>query len=429
MNANPLQISLFAEVAGAYAASPCGVLDNDALYATVAAHIGASPEAMDARAPIGRAGVPRSTVKRRIRWYQQTLKQLGIIEHVPGERGVWQLSENAGKYLHRAANGVTLVAFSTDLGVAIWGSHQDVFRQINEPIALCISSPPYPLRKARAYGGPDERQYVDFICGALEPIVRSLIPGGSIVLNVSGDVFEPKKPSRSLYLERLVLALNDRLGLSLMDRIPWVNYSKPPAPTYWACVNRVQLTTAYEPLYWFTNDPDKVRSDNRRVLEAHTARHQRLMASGGDGRLATYGDGAYHIRPDSFGRVTTGKIPRNVIERGHVCSDTAAYRRHAQALGMPTHGAMQPTSIPDFFIRLLTQPDDLVVDPFGGTVKTGLAAERLGRRWLVTEWMLEYLRGAAEMFRGYAGFGMNGGLSAMRPPSLCTDGLKVDTIV
>jgi site-specific DNA-methyltransferase (cytosine-N4-specific) len=90
---------------------------------------------------------------------------------------------------------------------------------------------------------------------------------------------------------------------------------------------------------------------------------------------------------------------------------------------------MQPTSIPDFFIRLLTQPDDLVVDPFGGTVKTGLAAERLGRRWLVTEWMLEYLRGAAEMFRGFSGFSMHVGLSAMRHPSLCADGLKFDTIV
>ena len=419
MNAQPLQISLFAEVAGAYAAAPCGVLDNESLYATVAERIGTTLEAMDTRTPIGRAGVPRSTVKRKIRWYQQTLKQLEVIEHVPGERGVWRLSEHAGKDLHRATSGVKLVAFSTELGLAIWGNHQDIFRQIDEPIALCISSPPYPLRKARAYGGPDEQQYVDFICEALEPIVRSLIPGGSIVLNLSGDVFEPKKPSRSLYLERVVLALNDRLGLALMDRIPWVNYSKPPAPTYWACVNRVQLTTAYEPLYWFTNDPDRVRSDNRRVLEAHTARHQRLMASGGDGRNAVYGDGAYRIRPDSFGQVTTGRIPRNVIERGHACSDTAAYRRHAKAMGLPTHGAMQPTTIPDFFIRLLTQPDELVVDPFGGTVKTGLAAERLGRRWLVTEWMLEYLRGAAEMFRDLSGFFMHEGM----------DGSKFDTIV
>jgi site-specific DNA-methyltransferase (cytosine-N4-specific) len=42
-------------------------------------------------------------------------------------------------------------------------------------------------------------------------------------------------------------------------------------------------------------------------------------------------------------------------------------------------------ALPTFFIKLLTMPGQIVVDPFGGTGTTGLAAERLGRRWLVTE--------------------------------------------
>ena len=66
----------------------------------------------------------------------------------------------------------------------------------------------------------------------------------------------------------------------------------------------------------------------------------------------------------------------------------------------------------DFYIRFLTEPEDLVVDLFGGTVRTGLAAERTGRRWLVTEWILQYLRGAAELFRGSEGFWMNPALNA-----------------
>lgn len=399
------QLNLFAEVASVYAESPDQAVDNESLYAEVATRAGISAEILNGRKPIGRDGTLRSTIKRRIRWYQQTLKQLGVIEHTE-DRGVWRLSENAGNDLNRAATGVKLVAFSTEFGVAIWGNHQDIFRHIHEPIALCITSPPYPLRKARAYGGPTETQYVNFICEALEPIVRGLIPGGSIVLNMGQDVFEPGKPSRSLYLERVVLALHDRLGLALMDRIPWVNYSKPPGPTYWACVNRVQLSAAYEPLYWFTNDPEQVRSDNRRVLEAHTERHQRLMSAGGERRNTGYGDGVYRLKPGDFGKVTSGRIPRNVLERGHNCPDTRSYRRAAKDMGLPTHGASFPTNIPDFFIRLMTVPGELVVDPFGGTVKTGLAAERLGRRWLVTEWIREYLQGAAELFRGFIGFEM-----------------------
>lgn len=410
------QLSLFAHVATAYAETTSGALNNTALYKHVADRAGIDMSKLNARAPIGVSGALRSTVKRKIRWYQQTLKQLGVIERVTGERGVWQLTESTGKDLHKAAEGVKLVAFSSELGVAVWGRSRDVFARFDEPIALCISSPPYPLRQARAYGNPDEAAYVDFICDAMEPIVRSLLPGGSIVLNLSNDIFEQKSPARSLYLERLTLALHDRLGLSLMDRLPWVNFSKPPSPTYWACVNRVQLTTAYEPILWFTNDPARVRSDNRRVLEAHSERHIRLMHAGGAQRSAVYGDGAYKIRPDSYARITEGKIPRNVLQRGHSCSDTKAYRLLANDLGLPVHGAMQPTSIPDFFIRLLTEPGELVVDNFGGTIRTGLAAERLGRRWLVTEWMLQYIRGAAELFRDFPGFMLN--------PALATVGSK-----
>ena len=49
------------------------------------------------------------------------------------------------------------------------------------------------------------------------------------------------------------------------------------------------------------------------------------------------------------------------------------------------HPARFPLALPDFFIRLLTQPGQLVFDPFAGTGTTGLAAERLERRWLLTE--------------------------------------------
>lgn len=192
-----------------------------------------------------------------------------------------------------------------------------------------------------------------------------------------------------------------------MDRVPWVNFSKPPGPTWWACRNRVQLSAAYEHQLWFTNDPLKVRSDNRRTLEEHTARHRQLVINGGAQRTAVYGDGAYRIRENSYSRETPGKLARNVMVRGHACGDTQAYRRAATALGIAIHGAMMPTALPDFWIRFLTERNDLVVDPFAGTARTGLAAERLGRRWLVTEWMLEYLKGASSMFSACEGYSSN----------------------
>jgi site-specific DNA-methyltransferase (cytosine-N4-specific) len=52
----------------------------------------------------------------------------------------------------------------------------------------------------------------------------------------------------------------------------------------------------------------------------------------------------------------------------------------------PTHHpARFPIEIPDFFIRLLTEPGQLVFDPFAGTCTTAVAAEQLGRTWLMAE--------------------------------------------
>ncbi|MEM0550399.1 MULTISPECIES: site-specific DNA-methyltransferase [Aeromonas] len=400
-----VQLELF-HVEQAYA-NAAGPLTNEKLYGAVADIAGIPKSMLDEKSEIGQAKALRSKLKRKIRWFQQTLKSMDMLKRVDGERGVWAIATKTDKGLHEARGNVRLMAYSTRLGLAIWTDSLRFFTDFDEPIHLCVTSPPYPLRVQRKYGNVDEAGWVDFITSALEPIVKNLVPGGSVVLNVSSDVFETKMPSRSLYLERMVIALNDRLGLSLMDRWPWINLSKPPSPTYWSCVNRVQLCAGWEPIYWFTNDPLRVRSDNRRVLMPHTEAHKALLAKGGETRNAVYGDGAYRLREGSFSNQTQGRIPKNVIIRGHRCADSQALRKAAKELGLPAHPAMYPTDIPDFAIRFLTEEGDLVVDPFSGSNKTGLAAERGNRRWACCERVLEYIRTQASLFTGFDGFTMN----------------------
>jgi len=407
------QLDLFAHVAAVYADHTDGRVTNSELYTAVAERAGLDPTALKARTAIGKSGQKHNVLARAIRWNQQTLKAMGILQHVPGERGVWEMAERTKTGLHVPIAGVKMVAFSTSLGVAIWGDCVDVFSRIDQPIALAISSPPYFLAKPRSYGNPAvESEYVDFIVESLSPIVRNLMPGGSIVINVGQDVFVRGTPARSMYCERLLLALHDRLGLHLMDRLVWHNPTKCPGPVKWASMERVQLNTGYEPIYWLTNDPMRVRADNRRVLEPHTEKHKKLIAAGGERRHASYGDGAYRLHPGSFGRPTEGKIPRNVISRTHRCADTLRYRADAAALNLPLHGAIQPLSIPDFLIRFLSDVGDLVVDNFGGTATTAMAAERLGRRWIVAEKVLDYIRGGAERFRSCDGFSMPAAMEA-----------------
>src|SRR3546814_19481809 len=90
-----------------------------------------------------------------------------------------------------------------------------------------MTSPPYPLAKPRRYGNVTEAQYVDWLCKTLEPVIKLLVPGGSICINVGNDVFMPNSPARSLYRERLIVALHDRFGLPKIDELTW---EAPKAP-------------------------------------------------------------------------------------------------------------------------------------------------------------------------------------------------------
>lgn len=248
-----MQLNLF-DIAKAYAGTE--QLQNKALYEKVA------PNIEDSAVPVGKSGQKHKLINRKIRWYQQTLKQLGLLEK-SGKRAEWRLTSAGKQQFEVIGSGKVLLAFSTDLGIALWGDCNDVFSQLDgQAISLCLTSPPYPLRKPRAYGNPTESEYVDFICKAIEPIVRNLAVGGSICLNLGNDIFIAGSPARSLYRERLVLALHDRLGLYKMDELIWHNPCKPPGPMAWSSKTRQQLNVAWEPIYWFCLDPKRCGSNN-----------------------------------------------------------------------------------------------------------------------------------------------------------------------
>lgn len=398
-----VQLDLFSAVLHSYSAERDGRIDNGTLYDQVATRAGIDPDDFARKSPVGKDQQPQSLLTRAVRWHQQTLKHAGVLERVDGERGVWQLTRPASKDLDEIQPGVSVVGFSTELGIAILGTCETVFSQIDCPITLCITSPPYPLAKARNYGNPSEAQYVDWIVRQLEPIVRNLVDGGSIALNISNDIFLPGG-ARSLYRERLLLALHDRLGLSKVDEIIWHNPSKAPGPVRYASIERTHLNVAWEPVYHLTNNPRALRTDNRRVLQAHSDRHLKLISQGGEQRHGEFSDGAYRVHPGRFGNPTEGKIPRNVLTFGHSCADQRQYKRDARAAGLPAHGAPMPLSLASFLVEYMSSPGDLVVDPFGGSHTSAKAAELLGRRWLSTEIMVQYILGAANRFRGFYGF-------------------------
>jgi len=399
MDSTGRQLDLFTldAVLAVYSEAGGEEVSNQQLYEEVGRRVRAT-EAIEQKAPVGKARAPRSLATRKIRWHQQTCRAMGLLERVPGKRGAWRYTGSDVEKRGEAVPGRVLIAFSTDLGIAIWAHWEDVLHRLDTTISLVVTSPPYLLATPRAYGGiRDEAAYIDFITRAIEPVVANLAPGGSIALNLGNACFEPGRPSRRLYQHKLILKLCSEFGLELMDNIIWFNTSAPPSPMQWASRTRQQLNASYESIIWLTNDAKKCTADNRRVLEPHSERHQALIDAGGEKRTADFSDGAYRIRPGSFSNPTPGKIPRNVWPLGHRDRESIACNAYANQHGYLTHGAPMPLALADRLVRFLSAPGELVLDMFAGRLTTARAAEMNGRRWIAVEKIADHLAVAKEV--------------------------------
>jgi site-specific DNA-methyltransferase (cytosine-N4-specific) len=69
--------------------------------------------------------------------------------------------------------------------------------------------------------------------------------------------------------------------------------------------------------------------------------------------------------------------------------------------GLPAHPAMFAEELPETYVRLLTEPGDLVYDPLAGSNQVGAVCEPLKRRWIASERALTYLSGSKFRFQSY----------------------------
>lgn len=76
------------------------------------------------------------------------------------------------------------------------------------------------------------------------------------------------------------------------------------------------------------------------------------------------------------------------------------YTMRCKEAGIKIHSARFPALLPEFFVKLLTNEGDVVIDPFAGSNTAGAVAERMGRRWVGIELLQEYLDESKFRFGG-----------------------------
>lgn len=248
---------------------------------------------------------------------------------------------------------------------------------------LALTSPPYALHFKKEYGNVDKDCYVDWFRPFGREIYRTLKQSGSFVLNIGGS-YNAGTPTRSLYHFRVLLMLCEEIGFHLAQECFWYNPAKLPSPAEWVNVRRMRIKDSVEYVFWLSKNP-MPKADNRNVLTEYSSDMRRLLVRG------------YRAKERPSGHKITnkfvdkgGSIPSNMIERGNNESNSD-YIRLCEERGLKPHPARFPAALPEFFIKFLTGPDDLVLDPFAGSNTTGAVAEALRRRWLAFELESKYI--------------------------------------
>jgi len=298
--------------------------------------------------------------------------------------------------------------FMSKFGAAYLGDSLDVLRALpTGSLNLVVTSPPYALHFKKAYGNETKDMYIQWFLPFAKEILRVLADDGSFVLNIGGS-YNKGIPTRSIYHFKLLVALVEEVGFHLAQECFWYNPAKMPMPAEWVTVRRIRVKDSVEYVWWLSKTPNP-KASNLNVLKEYSEDMIRLNRNGVKGAVRPSG----HVIRDSFDQISAGgSIPSNVTETdfevpesmlkmgNNSANDT--YTRRCKEEGVKIHPARFPALLPKFFIKMLTEPNDIVLDPFAGSLTAAYVSESLGRRWIAGEAVEEYLRAGTFRFEEMA---------------------------
>ncbi len=289
-------------------------------------------------------------------------------------------------------------SYVTELGAAYCGDSLDLLAMLpDNSVNLVMTSPPFALQREKEYlnrsGNKAQEDYVEWLAKFGSLVLQKLRDDGSFVIDIGG-AYVKGAPERALYPFRVLLKFCDDLGFKLAQDFYWNNPAKLPSPIEWVNKRKLRAKDSVNTVWWFSKT-QWPKADVRKVLAPYSERMKLLIKD----PAAFYKPGTRpsgHQIADRFGKDNGGAIPSNLLQIPNTESN-GRYLSACKLVGAQQHPARFPARLPEFFIRLLTEPGDLVVDIFAGSNTTGAVAEIERRRWLAFDLSSEYI--AASSFR------------------------------
>lgn len=285
-------------------------------------------------------------------------------------------------------------AYSTDLGSAYCGDARDLLACLpDNSVSLVMTSPPFALQRQKEYGNKAQEEYVDWLIEFARIVHAKLKDDGSFVIDLGG-AYRKGLPVRSLHQFRALIRFCDELGFHLAEEFFWHNPSKLPSPIEWVNKRKIRAKDSVNVVWWLSKTPWP-KANISRVLAPYSERMKKLIENPEKFYTPKLRPSGHDVSL-SFGKDNGGAIPSNLLQLPNTDS-SGRYLSLCKAMGVAPHPARFPSKLPEFFIRFLTDPGDLVIDIFAGSNTTGEVAEAEGRRWIAMDERLDYL--AASSFR------------------------------
>lgn len=309
--------------------------------------------------------------------------------------------------------------YTTGLGKLYFGDSKEILSnslvlRLKHKVQLILTSPPFPLNKKKKYGNLNGKAYKKWFVELAEIFSSLLTNNGSIVIEL-GNSWEAARPIQSLlHLESLIgFAKNKKAKLRLCQQFICYNPSRLPSPAQWVSIKRIRTIDSFTHVWWLAKS-DYPKADNSKVLRPYSDSMKSLLKS------QKYNDGVrpseHRIGKKSFLKNNKGSIMHNVIEIEQIDDDREVrlprnifsmantisndfFLKKCREKEIQPHPARMPLELASFFIKFLTDPGDLILDPFAGSNTTGFCAEKLKRKWIAIEANKDYVEQSKIRFK------------------------------
>jgi len=287
-----------------------------------------------------------------------------------------------------------MISYTTRFGKALLNdSLKELENFENESVNLVLTSPPFALLRKKEYGNKDQDEYIEWLSEFAKLVYKKLKPDGSFVLDLGG-AYQSGMPVRSLYNFRIPIHFCDDLGFHLAEDFYWYNPSKLPSPIEWVNKRKIRVKDSVNNVWWFSKTPFP-KSNINNVLVPYSNSMKRLLKDP-DSHYTPKLRPSGHDIGRSFATDNGGAIPSNLLQIANAESNSN-YLSFCKKIKLKGHPARFPSQLPEFFIKMLTDKGDLVVDIFSGSNTTGQVCEKYERNWVSIDSDINYV--AASSFR------------------------------